>query len=117
MEYENLDCIDLGPFTDRWCTRVNKTVNSGSISWSISASEDEHWHTEIIVVDITLSLVVAECEIIAPFPHSLYIPSLTAHIRPLFPTPFTFLPSLRAPYTYIKTRLRTLCVNFVCART
>jgi hypothetical protein len=117
MGYENLDCIAMGHVTVRWLTRVNKTVTSGSVSWSISASEDEHWHTAITVVDIALSLVFVGCELIAPFPHSLYIPSLTAHTRPLFPTPFTFPPSLRAPYKYIKTRLRTLCVNFVCART
>ena len=44
-----------------------------------------------------------------PFP-PLLIHSLTAHTRPLFPTPFTFPPSLRSPYTYVKNTP----AHFVC---
>jgi len=110
MGYENLDCIALGHVTVRWWTRVNKAVTSGSVSWSIAASEDEHWHTEIIVVDITLSLVVVGCELIAPFPHSIYIPSLTAHTRP--PLSHSFhLPSLTARSIYVH---KNTPAHFVC---
>jgi len=115
MGCESLDCIALRYVTDRWWSRVNKAVTSGSVSWSMSASEDEQCHTELLVADIALSLVIAGCELIAPFPHSLHIPSINARTMPLFPTPFTFTPLLRAPYMYIKTRLRTLCVS-LCAQ-
>ena len=94
---------------------MNKAVTTGSVSWSISASGDEYCHTELLVVDIALNLVMAGCELIARFPHSLYIPPLTAHTRPLFPTPLSFPPSLRAPYMYIKHAC-ALCVSVLFAQ-